>query len=102
MADVSWMVPTAGMSAATWVPGSSAHSWHAIAAGGTTIGEKGMIVAAKTLAMTAIDLFTRPDLIAAATAEHERRIPEGWVYEPLLGDRDPPLDYRKPAGPGGG
>lgn len=101
VADVSWMVPTAGMSAATWVPGSSAHSWHAIAAGGTSIGDKGMIVAAKTLAMTAIDLFTRPDLIAAAAAEHSDRIPDGWVYEPLLGDREPPLDYRLPAGPGG-
>ncbi|MEQ8329336.1 MAG: amidohydrolase [Longimicrobiales bacterium] len=101
VADVSWMVPTAGMSAATWIPGTSAHSWQAIAAGGTTIGNKGMVVAAKTLAMTAVDLFTRPDLIAAAKAEHDERIPDGWVYEPLLGDRDPPLDYRKPAGPGG-
>ena len=95
------MVPTGGMSAATWIPGTSAHSWQAIAAGGTTIGEKGMVVAAKTLAMTAIDVFTTPSLIERATAEHTRRIPEGWVYEPLLGDRDPPLDYRKPAGPGG-
>ena len=101
VADISWMVPTAGMSAATWVPGTSAHSWQAIAAGGTGIGDKGMIVAAKTLAMTAIDIFTRPALITAANAEHADRIPEGWVYEPLLGDRDPPLDYRKPAGPGG-
>jgi aminobenzoyl-glutamate utilization protein B len=101
VADVSWMVPTGGMGAATWVPGTSAHSWQAIAAGGTGIGDKGMVVAAKTLAMTAIDLFTRPDLVEAAKAEHTDRIPEGWVYEPLLGDRDPPLDYRKPAGPGG-
>ena len=95
------MVPTGGMGAATWVPGTSAHSWQAIAAGGTGIGDKGMIVAAKTIAMTAIDLFRNPDLIEAAKAEHADRIPEGWVYEPLLGDRDPPLDYRKPAGPGG-
>ena len=101
VADVSWIVPTGGMGAATWVPGTSAHSWQAIAAGGTGIGDKGMIVAAKTIAMTAIDLFSNPDLIEAAKAEHTDRIPEGWVYEPLLGDRDPPLDYRKPAGPGG-
>ncbi len=101
VADVSWMVPTGGMSAATWVPGTSAHSWQAIAAGGTTIGNKGMVVAAKTLAMTAVDLFTRPELVAAAKTEHDERIPEGWVYEPLLGDRNPPLDYRLPAGPGG-
>ena len=101
VADVSWMVPTAGMGAATWIPGTSAHSWQAVAAGGTEIGNKGMIVAAKTLAMTAIDVFLQPDLVAAAKAEHQDRIPEGWEYKPLLGDRDPPLDYRKPARAGG-
>lgn len=97
VADVSWMVPTGGMNAATWVPGTSAHSWQAVAAGGIGIGNKGMVVAAKTLAMTAIDLFTDPELVQAAKEEHRDRIPEGWVYEPLLGDRAPPLDYRKPA-----
>jgi aminobenzoyl-glutamate utilization protein B len=98
VADVSWMVPTAGMSAATWVPGTSAHSWQAVAAGGTPIGDKGMIVAAKTLAMTAIDLFLDPQLRAIAREEFLRRRGDDFHYEPLLGDRDPPLDYRKPAG----
>lgn len=98
VADVSWAVPTGGVRTATWVPGTAAHSWHAVAAGGTPIGDKGMVVAAKTLAMTAIDVFTRPDLVEAARTEHADRIPEGWVYEPLLGDRFPPLDYRLPAG----
>jgi len=101
VADVSWVVPTAGMTAATWIPGTSAHSWQAIAAGGTTIGEKGMVVAAKTLAMTAVDLFTDPDLVAAAKAERHQRVGPDFVYRSLVGDRDPPLDYRKPAGPGG-
>lgn len=100
VADVSWMVPTVGMSAATWIPGTSAHSWQAIAAGGTPIGNKGMVVAAKTLAATALDLLTDPELVAAAKAEHAERIPDGWTYESLLGDRDPPLDYRAPAGGG--
>lgn len=98
VADVSWAVATGGMRAATWVPGTSAHSWQAVAAGGTSIGNKGMIVAAKTLAMTAVDLFTNPELIESSKAEHARRIPEGWKYEPLLGDRKPPLDYRLPPG----
>jgi aminobenzoyl-glutamate utilization protein B len=87
VADVSWAV-------------ASAHSWQAIAAGGTSIGNKGMIVAAKTLAMTAVDLFTNPELVESAKTEHQGRIPEGWEYEPLLGDRAPPLDYRLPAGLG--
>ena len=68
-----------------------------VVAGGTSIGIKGMIVAAKTLAMTAADLFTDPELLAAAKAEHTRRVGPDFVYESLLGDRDPPLDYREPS-----
>ncbi len=97
VADVSWVVPTVGMTAATWVPGTPAHSWQAIAAGGMSIGNKGMIVAAKTLAMTAVDLFTDADLLAAATAEHREKVGPDFEYVSLVGDRDPPLDYRKPA-----
>jgi len=95
VADVSWVVPTVGLSAATWVPGTSAHSWQAVAAGGTSIGNKGMMVAAKTLAMTAVELFGNPDLIAEAKAEHRRRVGPDFRYVPLVGDREPPLDYRK-------
>ena len=92
--DVSWVVPTAGLGTATWVPGTSAHSWQAVAAGGMSIGNKGMINASKTLAFTMYDLFTTPELIDAAHEEFDRRRGPDYVYEPLLGDRDPPLDYR--------
>lgn len=92
--DVSWAVPTAGLSTATWVPGTSAHSWQAVAAGGTDIGNKGMINAAKTLAFTMYDLFTQPAVLEAARDEFNRRRGPDYIYEPLLGDRDPPLDYR--------
>jgi len=93
--DVSWLVPTAGLSAATWVPGTSAHSWQAVAAGGTSIGTKGMLVAAKTLAAAATELFQNPETIELATAElHERRGAD-FVYKALVGDREPPLDYRR-------
>ena len=93
--DVSWLVPTAGMSAATWVPGTSAHTWQAVAAGGMSIGEKGMMVAAKTLTLTAIDIFKDPSVTKIAKEELMRRRGEGFVYEALVGDRKPPLDYRK-------
>jgi len=100
--DVSWAVPTAGLRTATWVPGTSSHSWQAVAAGGTEIGNKGMINAAKTLAFTAYDLFTQPDILEAAREEFLRRRGSDYTYEPLLGDRDPPLDYRASVVPGGG
>ena len=98
VADVSWVVPTVGIGTATWVPGTPAHSWQAIAAGGTSIGNKGMIVAAKTLAMTAVDLFTDPALLEAARAEYLERVGPGFEYVALVGDRDPPLDYRRNPG----
>jgi len=93
--DVSWVVPTAGLRIATWVPGTSAHSWQAVAAGGMSIGTKGMMVAAKTLALTAIDLFQSPDVIAAAWDELRQRRGPDFRYASLLGDRAPPLDYRR-------
>ncbi len=93
--DVSFAVPTVGMGAATWVPGTPAHSWQAVAAGGTSIGNKGMMVAAKTLTLTAIDLLKDPKLIEKAKAEFEQRRGADFTYTPLLGDRAPALDYRK-------
>jgi aminobenzoyl-glutamate utilization protein B len=95
VADVSWVVPTAGLRAATWVPGTPAHSWQAVSAGGMSIGTRGMLVAAKAIALTAVELFTHPEIVAEAAAEHARLVGPDFVYRPLLGDRDPPLDYRK-------
>ena len=92
--DVSWVVPTAGLRTATWVPGTSAHSWQAIAAGGMSIGTRGMQVAARVLALTARDLFLDPALIADGKAELELRRGANFSYRPLLGDRSPPLGYR--------
>jgi aminobenzoyl-glutamate utilization protein B len=93
--DVSWLVPTAGLGTATWVPGTSAHTWQAVAAGGMSIGHKGMINAAQTMALTAADLMENPQVIVAAKEEWKNRRGQSFTYEPLLGDRDPPLDYRK-------
>ena len=88
-------MPTAGMSAATWVPGTSAHSWQAVAAGGMSIGHKGMMVAAKTMALAAVEIFENPELAEKAKAELLKRRGKSFKYEALLGDREPPLDYRK-------
>ncbi len=95
VADISWVVPTAGLRVATWVPGTAAHSWQAVAAGGTSIGHKGMMIAAKTMALTAIDLFNSPSTIDEAWKELRKRRGENFKYEALIGDRPPALDYRK-------
>jgi aminobenzoyl-glutamate utilization protein B len=92
--DISWLVPTAGISSATWVPGTAAHSWQAVAAGGMSIGHKGMMVAAKTMALTIMDCLVSPEMLKNAKLELLKRRGDSFKYEALLGDRNPPLDYR--------
>lgn len=92
--DVSIAVPTVGVRIAAYVPGTSGHSWQAVAVSGTSIGFKGANNAAKTLALAAIEIIENDALRAAARKEHIEKLGENFRYEPLLGDRQPPLDYR--------
>ena len=93
--DVSWMVPTAGLRIATWIPGTSAHTWQAVSAGGMSIGMKGMMNAAKTIAGTAVDIYSNPEVVKSAKKELLERRGPNFNYYSLLGERNPPLDYRK-------
>ena len=93
--DVSWAVPTTGFSTSCWVPGTSGHSWQAVACGGTTIARKGMQLAARVLAASAWDLYTDPDLLSAARAEHRRRIGQDPYRTLMQKGQKPPLDYRE-------
>ena len=92
--DISWLVPTAGARIASWVPGTPAHSWQAVASGGTSIGLKGEKLAVQVLSDTAIQIYLDPSIVKRAKKELSDRVGEDFIYFPLLGDRDPPLDYR--------
>jgi aminobenzoyl-glutamate utilization protein B len=92
--DVSWMLPTAALNTATFVPGIPTHSWQATACAGSSIGRKGMIVAAKTLALTAMDLFTDPAELKAARASFEMRRAGHEYRSRIPADHKPPLNYR--------
>src|SRR5262245_28372456 len=94
-ADVSWNVPAVSMTGATFAPGVPAHSWQATACAGSTIGVKGMMVAAKSMALTTVDLFTDPAHIQKAKAEFDQKRGPNFVYKTRLADRKPALDYRK-------
>lgn len=93
--DVSWAVPTAGISTATWVPGTPAHSWQAVASGGGRIGQDGMILAAKVLAITAADLYVNPQVLREAKADFEKRRAGEQYRSRIPADQKPPLNYRR-------
>ena len=92
--DVSWTLPMAEIGAATFVPGVPAHTWQSAACAGMSIGRKGMVVAAKSLVLTAVDLFTDPKQVAAAKASFEKRR-AGFEYRSRIpAGQKPPLTYR--------
>ncbi len=71
MGDISWFVPVGELSVASYTYGAPGHSWQIVACTGTSIGEKAMLVAAKTLAGTAVDLYASPELVQKAKADFE-------------------------------
>ncbi|HUA85392.1 MAG TPA: amidohydrolase [Bryobacteraceae bacterium] len=91
--DVSWVVPTAQFVAATFVPGVSAHTWQAAACAGSSIGRKGMVVAARTLALAGVELFENPDEVAAAHEAFEKRLAGRKWTTRIPPDAKPRLDY---------
>ena len=92
--DVSWNVPTIGFTAATFVPGVVPHTWQAAACAGMSIGQKGMVVAAKALALTGADLFSNPQLIADAKKDFAHRLVGKTYRSEIPPGQKPPLDYR--------
>lgn len=63
VADVSWVVPTAQLSAATSALGTALHTWQMTSQGLSTFAHKGMLRAAKTMALTGGALFTSEQLL---------------------------------------
>ena len=59
-----------------------------------SIGLKGMKLAAKVLTASAKKIYENPEIIVDAKQELASRVGEDFKYGALLGDRDPPLDYR--------
>ncbi|MBE9605946.1 amidohydrolase [Acetobacteraceae bacterium H6797] len=94
--DVSWIVPTVQAWGACYTIGTPFHTWQMVAQGKEELAHNGMMLAAKAMAATALEVARDPELLAAAKAEHKRRtggkpyacpIPEGVVPPPLRGKK---------------
>ena len=92
--DVSWNLPTIGFTAATFVPGVVAHTWQAAACAGMSIGQRGMLVAAKALAVTGADLFSNPQLIQDAKKDFAHQLAGKTYKSEIPAGQKPLLDYR--------
>ena len=87
--DVSWLVPTLHVSITTAPLGVPWHAWTVVAAGGMSIGHKGMLHAAKTLSATMVDLMSDPATREAVRAEFAKQT-DGFTYKALIPEGPPP------------
>jgi len=91
VAEVSWNAPVLRMGAACHPPGAPGHSWAVVCTGKTSIGHKGMLVAAKSMAAAGIELMTQPETLAKVRAEWERHTRGKTYRSPLPPDAKPPV-----------
>ena len=86
--DVSLITPTGNALTCTMPIGSPGHSWQIVAASGSPVGFRGMDFAARTMALTGLELMTDPEALRTAREEFERAtggrryvspLPEGAV-----------------------
>ena len=84
--DVSWITPTGQITSCCWPLGTPAHSWQMVASSGSSIGSRGMLFAAKTMALTGLDLLRNPDMLTRANEQFDEAR-DGVTYKSALPDK---------------
>jgi aminobenzoyl-glutamate utilization protein B len=92
--DISWHVPTSGLATACFAAGSPGHSWQNVAAIGSPLGHKGMLVAAKVLALSAVDLLQDPQALQEAKADFQERMKDRKYTTKIPKDQKAPRAIR--------
>ncbi|MHA2226279.1 MAG: amidohydrolase [Candidatus Hodarchaeales archaeon] len=93
--DVSWINPLAEFATACASIGTPGHSWQYVAQVGMSIGHKGMLQAAKVLALATAELMLKPDLVEKARKEFEEKIKLNPYESPLPAEAKPPIEFFK-------
>ncbi len=88
--DISWIVPEITLLATTAPANTAWHGWSVVACGGMSIGHKGLLLAAKSLGMTMVDLFENEQLRKDIRIEFEQRR-GGHIYKAYIPDGPPPI-----------
>jgi len=91
--DISWAVPTVTLRFPSNIPGLPGHNWSSAIAMATPIAHKGATAGAKVMAMSALELFTRPQLVEAAWTYFRDEQTKGHTYTPFIGPDDPPATH---------
>jgi aminobenzoyl-glutamate utilization protein B len=92
VSDVSWVVPTAQCFTACYAFGTPGHSWQVVAQVKAEFCHKSMLMAGKIMALSALELFEKPELIDKAKSELKERLHGEKYVCPIPPDVKPPLN----------
>jgi aminobenzoyl-glutamate utilization protein B len=87
--DVSWTKPTITVVFPSNIPNLPGHNWSNAISMATPIAHKGAVAGAKVMAMTMLDLFTRPELIDASESYFTDVQTKDQKYQPVLTNETP-------------
>jgi aminobenzoyl-glutamate utilization protein B len=91
VADVSWKIPLGEFTTACEIIGSPGHSWQNVATSGMSIGHKGMLTAAKILAVATLKFMNNLELVEKAKEEHDKVHKEKTYKSPFPEGLKPPF-----------
>jgi aminobenzoyl-glutamate utilization protein B len=91
--DVTWTLPTVTLRYPSNIPGLPGHNWTDAVAMATPIAHKGATAGAKAMALTLVDLFTKPTIIEQAWTYFRTVQTKDTQYRPLIREQDqPPIE----------
>lgn len=88
--DVSQITPLSMLSTACFATAAPGHNWSVVATSGMSIGHKGMMHAAKIMAVVAYDLYSDPTHLHKAHEEFARATKDNPYVSPLPEHTRPP------------
>ena len=93
IADIAWNLPTIVLRYPANIPGTKGHHWADAIAMATPIAHKGSLAGAKATALTLIDLFTDPKVLADAKDYFTNVQTKDVKYKPFIKATDPPAVF---------
>lgn len=91
--DVSWTVPTVTLRYPSNIPGLPGHNWANAISMATPIAHKGALAGAKVQALTMLDIFLQPKVVADAWTYFKDVQTKDVKYQPFIRPQDmPPIE----------
>ena len=88
--DISWNVPTVTLNYPSNIQAGPGHNWANAISMATPIAHKGIQYGAKVVALTVLDLMTRPELVTQAWDYFRNVQTKNTKYVPLIRPQDQP------------